>query len=223
VTVPSSWKALTIRQPWASLICPGPGIAPVKTIETARPKWSYRGPVLIHAGKEWAPGWRGRWFSRGDIEGTPGRILETVGVLDELAEDINGSGYYRLDRYAQRAVPLGAVIGVARITDCLPVLDQDEAIAADLADLPYPRIESSVSGVLWLFHPTLGDPIDPEDGCSDISDQEPYGDFSPGTHALLLDDIVSLPRPIPATGRQGHDVVDAELVAAVEAQIGDLW
>ncbi len=39
-------KALTIRQPWASLIAAG-----VKTIETRSWSTKYRGPLAIHAGK----------------------------------------------------------------------------------------------------------------------------------------------------------------------------
>ncbi len=39
-------KALTIRQPWASLIAAG-----VKTIETRSWSTRYRGPLAIHAGK----------------------------------------------------------------------------------------------------------------------------------------------------------------------------
>jgi activating signal cointegrator 1 len=38
-------KALTLIQPWASLIIDGR-----KTIETRKNAWSHRGPVAIHAG-----------------------------------------------------------------------------------------------------------------------------------------------------------------------------
>jgi hypothetical protein len=40
-------KALTIKQPWASLIALGE-----KKIETRSWKTNYRGPILIHAGKQ---------------------------------------------------------------------------------------------------------------------------------------------------------------------------
>jgi activating signal cointegrator 1 len=39
-------KALTIRQPWASLIAAG-----IKTVETRSRRTNYRGPIVIHAGK----------------------------------------------------------------------------------------------------------------------------------------------------------------------------
>ena len=43
-------KAITIRQPWASLIASG-----TKKYETRSWKTNYRGPIAIHAGKETAP------------------------------------------------------------------------------------------------------------------------------------------------------------------------
>ena len=41
-------KALSIRQPWASLIASGK-----KTVETRTWETKYRGPILICAGKTW--------------------------------------------------------------------------------------------------------------------------------------------------------------------------
>jgi hypothetical protein len=41
-------KAITILQPWASLIACG-----AKQIETRRWATSYRGPIAIHTGKQW--------------------------------------------------------------------------------------------------------------------------------------------------------------------------
>lgn len=201
-------RGLTIRQPWASLICPGPRIAPVKTIETARPKWSYRGWVLIHAGKARPPcsQWEdGPFDDIGDHQYGGHLVSE-----DEPWGSRRVDGWWLSlapDHRAYLDLPLGAVIGVARITDCVPVV-------ADLGgpDDPMPRVCVTSRG-LKLMRPF----VFPSE---DISDQEPYGDFTPGTHALLLADIVSLPRPIPATGRLGLWNPDAQLVAAAEAQIG---
>jgi hypothetical protein len=46
VSVPAVWKGLTLLQPWASLIALG-----VKTIETRSWSTSWRGGLVIHAGK----------------------------------------------------------------------------------------------------------------------------------------------------------------------------
>ena len=57
-------KAITIRQPWASLITLG-----VKTIETRSSPTKYRGPLAIHAGAH-RP--RDLWFSsQADVEFPP--------------------------------------------------------------------------------------------------------------------------------------------------------
>ncbi len=56
-------KALTVCQPYASLIVGWPGIAieDIKQIENRNWKTSYRGPLLIHAGSStaWLATWRG--------------------------------------------------------------------------------------------------------------------------------------------------------------------
>ena len=46
-------RALSILQPWAWLIVHGP-----KDVENRDWQTSYRGPVLIHAGKKWGPAQR---------------------------------------------------------------------------------------------------------------------------------------------------------------------
>lgn len=42
-------RAVTIRQPWASLIVGGPGLAPAKDVENRTWSTSHRGLLLIHA------------------------------------------------------------------------------------------------------------------------------------------------------------------------------
>lgn len=50
-------------------------------------------------------------------------------------------------------------------------------------------------------HP--GHPLDGREGEWDIASQLPYGDFSPGRYAWLIDNVQSVDPPIPARGRQG--------------------
>jgi len=88
-------KALTIRQPWASLIAAG-----VKTIETRSWSTSYRGPLAIHAGKHPAappsePAWSGfdRFWKHPEWE---------PGVSFPL--------------------PLGAVVATCTLADVVPIV-----------------------------------------------------------------------------------------------------
>lgn len=43
-------KAISLHQPWASLIALG-----LKRVETRGKRTAYRGPILIHAAKKWTP------------------------------------------------------------------------------------------------------------------------------------------------------------------------
>jgi hypothetical protein len=84
-------KALTIKQPWAHLIITGQ-----KDIENRTWTTSYRGPVLIHAGK----------------------------ALDEIAYDVMRSEEdvdLPHDRYLDR----GGFVGVAWLADCVTRSDSD--------------------------------------------------------------------------------------------------
>lgn len=109
--------------------------------------------------------------------------------------------------------PLGAVIGVAKVADAVPITDDpiESGRRAHVAryehegDLPHQR------GGLWLIgqsvnegHPTW------------IGQEEPWGDYTPGRWAWLLTDVRRLEAPIPVRGAQGVWRPDEDLVAAVE-------
>jgi hypothetical protein len=185
-------RALTIRQPWASLVACG-----AKTIATRSWKTSYRGDLLIHAGKVAETGEVGPYnVEKDNPRGTsPAYLLRG----DSL------SWPYRL--------PLGAVVAVARLADVVPIVDGETADNDGT-----PRVESYVDdgdfpdGWLDVYHPTLGNPINPEGSGRSIPEQAPLGDFTPGRFAWLLTDVVRLAEPIPAKGRQGLWTPDADLV-----------
>ena len=83
-------------------------------------------------------------------------------------------------------LPLGAVVATARLTACLPIVDG--------AEDPVPRIDFTDDGTVWEVT---------TDGHNAITDQLPFGDFSPGQWAWMLDDVQPLDEPVPATGRPG--------------------
>jgi hypothetical protein len=93
-------KALTLTQPWASLIALG-----AKQIETRSWRTAYRGPVAIHAAVGMPPIRRGERMTLGDweVERDSARSLLLRGPI---------SHPYRL--------PLGAVVAVAYLVDILP-------------------------------------------------------------------------------------------------------
>lgn len=92
-----SFKALTVKQPFASLICWG-----VKDIENRSQKTNIRGTVLIHAGAQWY-----------QDKKQPSTILLTKEqrVLMPDCRQVSAMFYNEL--------PLSAIIGEVQIVDCV--------------------------------------------------------------------------------------------------------
>lgn len=167
-------KAITVRQPYASLIAAG-----VKTIETRPRSTSYRGRIAIHAAAS-VPAAVRRSLRTGRREASGRPINEFEDVL----------GRYRLDgesRGVSRALPLGAVVASAVLTDCVPIEDLDgdifECPTLDYGKVLYVRSTDDEYALVVDRHA-----VEPQLDV-DVSDQLPYGDFSPGRWALLLDDV----------------------------------
>lgn len=91
-------KAISILQPWASLVATG-----LKTIETRSWSTNYRGQLAIHASKN---------MPRYAKDLCPG-FAEAIGFVK-----YNGSWLYYL---ANGVGNFGAVIATCRLFDCVPV------------------------------------------------------------------------------------------------------
>lgn len=178
-------KALTIRQPWASLIALG-----VKRIETR----SWRAPhaligktIAIHAGASPAA-WNAldapslmsdRTAITAVLAALPGVVIDErswcTSYISEGAIRFSG-----LDL----ELPLGAVVATATLADCVPMVDEwprmgtgNVLFVPTADDLAYP---CGSRAHVWLS----GDPKG-----QDVSDQLPYGDFTPGRWAWVLEDV----------------------------------
>lgn len=91
-------KALTLHQPWASLMAAG-----VKTIETRSWSTRHRGRLAIHAGK--------RLYTAADKHADRSLFLA---AHDVLALERNG-GVYDL--------PYGEIVATAELVDCAPMIE----------------------------------------------------------------------------------------------------
>jgi hypothetical protein len=184
-------KALTVRQPWASLIA-----ASAKTIETRSQRTHHRGPLAIHAGLH--------------------RPVEGEDVGDWWwCWDVDQGVIVRQSKWAEHPAPLGAVVAVVEVVDCVPILHRDD----DLAEAWMPHVAPNHQGHLWHWqgcNPEIGDPTW---SVSDITDQLPYGDFTPGRWAWLLADARPLLVPISCRGAQGLWTVPDDIEAEVQAQL----
>jgi len=85
-------KALSIRQPWAWLITHGP-----KDIENRNWKTNFRGPFLIHTGKEVSPDFNA--------------------IKKQCKQDLD------IDIPAWQDLPTGGIVGVSRVVDCVTESD----------------------------------------------------------------------------------------------------
>lgn len=143
-------KALTLTQPWATLVAIG-----AKRIETRSWPTRYRGPVAIHAAKGLS--------SIGGHSGLINLCLEQpfARVLAMAGKGLLVPGH---------DLPLGEVLATAQLIDCIPtyrvaanVSDQEEAFGdfspgrwawmlADIRQLPTP-VPARGSLGLWNWQP----------------------------------------------------------------------
>lgn len=185
-------KALTVAQPWASLI-----VAGAKTIET-RPS-PPNGPmrpdgvrglpglriepgerIAIHAGAS-APacGHGGQVGPHHICHKADGRWVRYSPPLLDLGPEID--------------LPLGAIVGTVVVAEAVLIAEEDDAI-------PLPCIEVGERH-LSLWYPASAAPGD-EANEQFITDQLPLGDFTPGRWGWLLTDPERC-EPVPVRGRQG--------------------
>jgi activating signal cointegrator 1 len=174
-------KALSLWQPWASLIA-----LRVKTVETRSWRTSYRGPLAIHATK------RVPWKSSAD-EGE-----RAAAMTGEIPRPLWEAMRAHVDEYPllwAARLPRGVIVATCQLVDVLPITGpndagHDEFVCPDIGGgLTLYRFENG-----GMYPATVDD---------DITSQIPYGDFSEGRYAWILDDITACDPPVEASGRQG--------------------
>lgn len=174
---------LSLWQPWATLIALG-----VKTIETRSWLLNYRGFIAVHSARRppTAGLTVGGWTCWPPVSQhnrlTASWMLTPPGAGDPVP------------------LPLGMLVATARVVDCLPMTGW-----ADLGDP-----ECIVVHDDSIDHAMLSDKDQPRDIVPDgahlirdVTDQMPFGDFSPGRYAWMLEDVTALPAPLEFRGGQG--------------------
>lgn len=197
-TNPDEWRAITLWQPWASLIAEG-----VKWIETRPRRCNWRGWVMIHAAKRVPYPERGPMFVGDYHVAQDGTWLHGPGVAAPM--------------------PFGAVVAVARLTDCLPMTGWADLGDSECIVVHDDALDHAIPEDTHINGPQAETGSLVPDGAHlirDISDQRPYGDFAPGRYGLLLAEVHKLTQPVPATGSQAVPWrVDQDLVDRVLAQV----
>lgn len=164
----SDVRALTIRQPWASLVAVG-----AKTIETRSRPTSYRGPLLIHAGKA-----------------TPDPVRPSDPALGPysvgLAHDPGGGTWWAMERNEcedRWRLPLGAVVASAMLIDCVPIVESPCGTNTRRPD------HVCTSGEDALLHRPEFDGVRGAATETVFVGERPFGDFTPGRFAWFLGDV----------------------------------
>jgi activating signal cointegrator 1 len=173
-------KALTLTQPWASLVAVG-----AKVIETRSWSTSYRGPLAIHAAKGF-PLQARRLCIPGPGLGRPSLFCDAL-----RGGGISGPMQRTRFRVTTGDLPLGAVVATCELvacrklagyTDAGPVFDDESWIDEYLAATDLIRRASRHHS--W-------------------EQESAFGDYSPGRYAWFLDNIRQLDEPTPAKGALG--------------------
>lgn len=145
----------------------------MKRIETRGWSTAYRGPLWIHAAVR-VVGRRGSRTAIGDVDVE----RDASGLL------LRGAGWpYRL--------PLGAIVARVDLADVVPVEDL----------VWYGNTAEMHGGRHWVQFDNEG-PGAPAYVEVDAFER-PYGDYTPGRFAWLLDGIEPIRHPVPMRGRQG--------------------
>lgn len=187
------YRALSLWQPWASLIAVG-----AKAVETRGWSTPYRGLLAIHAAKTT----KGFDTLPGDCEGTTeggwryGYIGDFQAAYCYQSSDEGARGETFLHclegpdaTNEPGPCPLGAVIAICRLRDC---------VRTERIQWEPERFEVKGDLVEWSRSAMCGDHVD----ARIAEDQRQYGDFTSGRYAWLLSDITPI-GPVPAKGKQG--------------------
>lgn len=185
-------KALTLHQPHASLVA-----LLVKSIETRSWATKYRGPLAIHAGRSESALHYPGWLEEHQGEAEP--------ALMPFADRITMTHAHRHGVLkAVHDLPLGAIVATAPLVDVVPIVNVGEEQAVRRIEVGFSAGEPNL--MLCDPHPD-GEPgvdFDASDFyVADVTSQLPYGDFTPGRFAWLLEDIKPTTERCPACGGTG--------------------
>jgi hypothetical protein len=181
-------KAITLQQPWASLVAAG-----AMNIMTHTWQTEYRGRLAIHAGKQMPTRSHdslelGDWLFR--ISNQDGWELWPPSTHDEF------EGFQHLCHKLIQP-PFGAIIATCELVDVAPIGGATDfrtgIVDGDEGDYPGRSVVVvHDDGVVML------DTADQH--VIDITNQKVYNDFAPGRFAWILSDV----KPVDAVRARGH-------------------
>lgn len=171
-------KAISLWQPWASLIACG--AKPFETRSWAPPRELIGQTIAIHAAKKIDKG--AAQFAEELMYGQ--HSDGGFALADKLEASMKGTPDSLMGQFGQALMPIGAVVCTAKLVAAFQLGGLAEGTAV------------TASSVVRRF---VSRPM-PE--CFTVRNDD-FGDYAPGRWAWLLQDVRPLNPPAPAIGRQG--------------------
>lgn len=203
-------KALTLHQPWATLVAVG-----AKQVETRGWATRYRGPIAIHAGHRRPPLMHlPKLWSRGSTRDEQHHYNHRTWLVIDTITDPRYQGPQPTGKRIPKTAQTPTLFWPSEGPDGAGVWDPDTGEGGRTEHLSLGAFVATATLVDVL--PTEAITWMPDDGiagpgrwgvgdrcCAIEENQRPLGDFRPGRYVWLLADIERLPDPIPARGHQG--------------------
>lgn len=172
-------RAITLWQPHASLVA-----EKIKNIETRgrRSPWSSAigETIAIHAAMREPEAMRVGDWSCGKSRGSTAEWA--------LRRTTFGSLTRCMTTQESHPLPLGAVVATCTLVDVVPMTSCGHTVPHICVQAGYALLHRDLNG--------------PEPTEIDVSDQLPFGDFTEGRFALILDNVQKI-EPFPCRGFQG--------------------
>lgn len=178
-------RAITLTQPWASLVAIG-----AKRIETRNWATRYRGPLAIHA----AAGLRPIGGKKGLLDLIEREPFWSV-LREAFAVQLGGERHYPGDAETiTNELPYGAIVAVCDLVAIARIDHYD----------PWPDEYDPRQRGPFLNFGSTGEPLPDEP-------ERSFGDYRVGRYAWKLDNIRALPEPVVVRGALGLWEYDGEL------------
>jgi len=116
--------------------------------------------------------------------------------MDDVYAPALAEGWSRLNIAGLLPLPLGAIVATCGLVDVVPILAPGED-ASPGVDRYVPHVAENHRGALWYWKGENCYAARPSWDIADVSDQRPYGDFTPGRWAWILDDVKSTTERCP--------------------------
>ncbi len=189
-------KALSLTQPWATLVAIG-----AKRIETRGWWTAYRGELLIHATKTMPRDCRELCDDepfKSALIGPPG--AERRGAQGAIYDTPPPAHWYYAAHFTYRGgLPQSAIVAVARLVDVIATERVESTSEIDRVMRVYKHWQQ------WRWPLT--------------ETERAFGDFGPGRWGWLLDDVRPVSPPVACAGARRLWVPEPAVIAAVSARL----